>query len=352
MPQKIGVITTGGTIGSILSGDAMAVDPAGDIVRREISALCDAHGFEVTVQAAFNKNSEDLTPSDWGVLCGAVQSMLDDGISRIVITHGTDTLAHSATAVSLAFQDQDARICLTGSFHALEADNSDGPLNLLAAFQTVADDKIPCGVYVAFRRDSANDVAHIYAASDLKPMAFDGLAFDSVCGRRCATYAAGDGLTVTSGKGQMLRLPSVSAQDLNQDALAVAARQVLYVEHYPGLAFDRVDHTRLSVLLVGLYHSGTGHALSGQGSLLSFMEHIDPKPEVLAATFPSKAIDVPYESTATLIKSGVNVIKDLPVHVIYVFVVVHLACGRTAQDVVQLLQPWLMSQKDTSPPST
>lgn len=320
----------------------MAVDPAGDIVRREVMALCEAHGFDVTVAAAFNKNSEDLTPEDWAVLVAAVQKMLDDGITRIVVTHGTDTLAYSAAALGLVFQDAVARICLTGSFHALEAENSDGPLNLLAAFQSVADDALPTGVRVAFRRDSANDIAHIFAAYDLKPMAFDGVAFEGIAGRTLAIYKAGEGLTVTSPVTQ-LKLASVPSEALTPEVLAVAARQVFYVDHYPGLSFDRIDHTRLSLLLVGLYHSGTGNALSGQGSLLSFMEHVEPRPEVLAATFPSTAIDVPYESTTTLIKAGVNVIKDVPPHVIYVFAVLQLACGTSPSEVVTLLKPWLMS---------
>lgn len=344
MSQKIGVITTGGTIGSILAGDAMAVDPAGEIVRREVLALCEAHGFEVTIAAAFNKNSEDLTPVDWALLITAVQTMLDDGITRIVVTHGTDTLSYSAAALGLVFQEAPARICLTGSFHGLEADNSDGPLNLLAAFHAVADDALPTGVRVAFRRDCTNKTAHIYAAVDLKPMAFDGLAFDSVSGRKLATYAAGDGLTVSTD-GAPPALPTVSGSGLKREVLAVAARQVLYVESYPGLAFDRLDHTRLSFLLVGLFHSGTGHALTGQGSLLTFMEHTSDKPHVLAATFPSNEIDVPYESTATLIKAGVNVIKDVPAHVIYVFAVLQLARGKAPEEIVSLLQPWLMPER-------
>ena len=340
MSQKIGVITTGGTIGSILSGRSVSVDPAGDIVRQEIVALCEARGFDVTVTPAFNRNSEDVTPVDWGLVVNTIRTMIEEGITRIVITHGTDTLAYTAAAVGLIFQGQPVRICLTGSFHSLETKDSDGPLNLLAAFEAVAGESLEPGVYVAFRKDDTNQDAHIFAALDLKPMGFDGVAFDSVENRKLATFSRGNGLQAIACTSPPV--PSVDGNALDSDALSVAARQILYVAHYPGLSFDRLDHTRLSVLLVGLYHSGTGHSLSGQGSLATFMAHPDHEMPVLAATFPSAHIDVPYESTVKLMDAGVRVVKDLSAHVVYVFAVLELASGTSPKDIVAKLKPWLL----------
>lgn len=353
MSHKIGVITTGGTIGSVLAVDAMAVDPSGAVVQREIQSLCERHGFNVEVRAALNKNSEDLTPSDWGLVIAAVRSMLDDGISRIVVTHGTDTLAYTAAALGLVFQDLSARICLTGSFHALGHENSDAPLNLLAAFHTVADGALSTGVYVAFRGSSANDIAHIYSALDLKPMSFDSVAFESVSGRKLGTFIPNEGIKINECRQTKMRqtpsaFPTLQFDDIEQETLAIASRQVLCVESFPGLAFDRLDHTRLSILLVGLYHSGTGYARKGQGSLLSFMEQLDQKPEVLAGTFPSAHIDVPYSSTVALIAAGVNIIKDLPLHVIYVYAVLQLASGMAAGEVVASLEPWMVHLSDST----
>jgi L-asparaginase/Glu-tRNA(Gln) amidotransferase subunit D len=42
-----------------------------------------------------------------------VRQKLDEGVKRIVITHGTDTLAYTAAACGLLFGNSDARICLT-----------------------------------------------------------------------------------------------------------------------------------------------------------------------------------------------------------------------------------------------
>lgn len=344
MSQKIGVITTGGTIGSILAGDAMAVDPGGDIVRQQVNALCERHGFGVVVRPAFNKNSEDLTPVDWGVLIAAVHDLIADGITRIVITHGTDTLAYSAAALGLVFQNQDVRICLTGSFHALEDKNSDGPMNLLAAFHAVTHDALSEPVCVAFRQDDRNQAAHVFRALEILPMGFDDVAFESVRNAPLATVSNNGDVEILSA-GEPMRTPTVTAEKFADEALSVAARHILYLDYYPGLSLDRIDHTRLRVLLLGLYHSGTGHALTGQGSLLSMIQHKQDDLIVLGATFPARHISVPYESTAKLIGAGVGIVKDLPVHVLYVFLVLELAGGVAMADILDKLAPWTMTRQ-------
>lgn len=343
MAEKIGVITTGGTIGSILSGDAMAVDPAGDIVRRDVDAICKAHGLDVTINAAFNKNSEDIGAADWGQLIAAVSRMIDAGLTRIVVTHGTDTLAYTAAALALVFQDHNVRICLTGSFHAPEAEASDGPLNLRAALSAVATDQLPTGIYVAFRADATNRSANIYDAATVMPMAFDAIAFSSVDNRCVAAFEQQSGLALRQQTADF-DLPKVPAADFSAEALAVAARQIFQVGYYPGLCFDRIDHTRLSLLIVGLYHSGTGAAVAEQGSLLALMQQKHPELEVIAATFPSQHIDVPYLSTLGLVDAGVHVLKALPVHLVYVYAVLALASGASVGDIIAALSPWQLER--------
>lgn len=343
MSNTLGVITTGGTIGSILTGDAMAVEVDGQLVRRAIDDICQRQGLSITVEAAFNKSSEDLTPADWGVLIQSVETMLAKGITRIVITHGTDTLAYSAAALALMFDQKDVRICLTGSCHPLTAPDSDGPLNLMAAFATVASDVIPSGVYVAFRDDASNDSAIVLSAADVKPMAFDDDAFSSVFGKCVTVYTPDDGLdeaAVTLGEKTPLPDLPDGVSKLDEKALTVAAAAVLYLESYPGLSFRNIDMSRLKILLLGLYHSGTGHSLPGEGSLLQAMTHKNHKLPVLAATFGAKD-SAPYESTVKLMTAGVKVVEDLPVHVVHVFVVLALAAGAVPDDIAKRLAKWV-----------
>ena len=66
----------------------------------------------------------------------------------IVITHGTDTMAYSASALSFMLQGLNIPVVFTGSQLPLNHPLSDAPTNLREAF-TVATHAAP-GVYVAF----------------------------------------------------------------------------------------------------------------------------------------------------------------------------------------------------------
>lgn len=343
MTQRIAIITTGGTIGSAAKDGTMAVDPTGDGIHRELTALQTRLDCHFHIYPAFNINSEDLTPSDWATLFAAVDKAAEDGFDRIVITHGTDTLVYSAAALALVYRGAGLRICLTGSFIALGEDNSDGPLNLLAALQGVRADTLESGVYVAFRRDGTNTSAQIYDALDVRAMGADDLAFASRQGR-CVAQVSSDGDMKRGGLLPARTVPSLAESESRwtPDSLRVAARQMLFLRCYPGLALDRIDHTRLSLLVLELYHSGTARAQKGQGSLRSLMDGKQLSAPVIAATFPSELVPVPYESTATLLQAGVHVVKDLPPHVVYVYALLQLASGLSGEAIVAALKPWLL----------
>lgn len=321
----------------------MAVDPGGEIVQREIEALSAHYKFDVEVRSAFNKNSEDLTPADWGRLIEVVQDMKLQGFDRFVITHGTDTLAYSAAALGLVFHQQGVRICLTGSFHALEVKGSDGPLNLLAAFHTVANDTLPEDVYVAFRKDASNTQALIHHALSIKPMGFDDGAFASVAARHVAEISRAGEMTL-SEETPAIAGPAISDAARAPEALMRAADDILCVNHYPGVPWQRLAATGVQLMLIGLYHSGTGHALEAEsGSLRAFLQEKPANMQIIGATFPSDEIPIPYESTAKLSASGLDIVKDLPLHLVYVFAVLELASGRSMDDIMHKLAPWLMA---------
>lgn len=346
MTQQIAIITTGGTIGSVAKGGTMAVDPAGARVHQEIEALQSTLGCALTFYSAFNKNSEDLAPEDWALLFAAVDQARQDGFEHIVITHGTDTLSYTAAALGLIYGAEPVRVCLTGSFVALGAANSDGRLNLTAAIQTVLSDDLPTGIYVAFRRDASNNVARIFNALDVRAMAFDALAFASFHDR-VVGHVSKDGERTSAEPNGQSSYPSVSAPKVgwSQESLRIASRQILFLRCYPGLSFDRIDHTRLSLLVLDLYHSGTANADVGQGSLRTLLETAHVAPPVIAATYPAQLVPVPYDSTATLASAGLHVVHEVPAHIIYVYAVLQLAAGLSAAEIIESLKPWLLAQK-------
>jgi L-asparaginase len=92
-------------------------------------------------------DSTNIQPEEWLQMAQRVHAAQDD-FDGVVISHGTDTMAYSAAALSYMLRNLHKPVIFTGSQRTLTAEDSDGPGNLLDAFR-VAETGLP-GVYVVF----------------------------------------------------------------------------------------------------------------------------------------------------------------------------------------------------------
>jgi L-asparaginase len=97
---------------------------------------------EVFVQTLMMIDSLDMTDADRALI---VESCRQAPESRIVITHGTDTMTDTAAALAPAVTDK--TIVLTGAMVPYAFGSSDGLFNLGSALSFVQ--VLPEGVYVA-----------------------------------------------------------------------------------------------------------------------------------------------------------------------------------------------------------
>jgi L-asparaginase len=97
---------------------------------------------EVTIRTVMMIDSLDMTDADRGVI---VQNCTSCAEERIVITHGTDTMADTAAAIAAAVQNK--TVVLTGAMIPYAFGSSDGLFNLGSALSFVQ--VLPHGVYVA-----------------------------------------------------------------------------------------------------------------------------------------------------------------------------------------------------------
>jgi L-asparaginase len=105
------VFTTGGTIDKVYF-DALSAYQIGDPAAANVFAAMRVEvPFEIT--PLMRKDSLELTDADRQVICNAV---LQAAEKKILITHGTDTMEHTARALQQALGAQpDKRVVLTGS---------------------------------------------------------------------------------------------------------------------------------------------------------------------------------------------------------------------------------------------
>lgn len=130
---KIKLFGTGGTIASRLDYRTGAVIPAftpGELYGAvpELAQICN-----LTTEKLFAVFSENMGPEQYKKLAIAIGKEIENGIDGIVIGHGTDTLSHTAAALTFMVQDPPVPIILVGSQRSSDRPSSDAALNLIHA---------------------------------------------------------------------------------------------------------------------------------------------------------------------------------------------------------------------------
>ena len=148
MDQKkhILLLTTGGTIASVPGGDGLQPTSAG-VFEREMEQL--RTYYDITVRELICLDSSNIRPTEWQLIA---QGIFDnrEGFDGIVVSHGTDTMAYTASAVTFMLPNIDLPVVFTGSQLPLADVLSDGPDNLRTAFAMAAAG-YP-GIFLAFDR--------------------------------------------------------------------------------------------------------------------------------------------------------------------------------------------------------
>lgn len=144
--KNILMIATGGTIASKNTGEGLhPVLTSTELLSYvpEIATRCN-----VTEVQPFNLDSTDVSPAHWLEIAKLIEENYDryDGF---VVTHGTDTMAYTAAALSYLIQDSPKPVVLTGSQKSVYLRDTDARGNLRDAFFYCADDHA-CGVHIVF----------------------------------------------------------------------------------------------------------------------------------------------------------------------------------------------------------
>ena len=87
-------------------------------------------------------DSSNTTYKEWNMMGEAIASRYDD-YDGFVILHGTDTMAYTASALSLMLESLGKPVILTGSQIPLCQLRSDGKDNLITSLLIAADGVVP-----------------------------------------------------------------------------------------------------------------------------------------------------------------------------------------------------------------
>ena len=136
---RVSILSTGGTIASRVDYRTGAVRPAisAEDLYSIVPELSDIAVIETEV--IFSLFSEDLTPKHWTRIAETVAKRIGEGVDGVVITHGTDTMAYTAAALSFALQDLPVPVVLVGAQRSEDRPSSDAALNLIGAVSAAAE---------------------------------------------------------------------------------------------------------------------------------------------------------------------------------------------------------------------
>ena len=144
--KHILLLTTGGTIASHPGREGLEPYRSG-IMTRQIEQL--RSYYDITVEDVMCLDSSNIRPEEWQVLARHIFEKRQ-GFDGIVVSHGTDTMAYTASAVTFMLPGIDLPVVFTGSQLPLTDVLSDGPDNLRTAFAMAASGQP--GVFLAFDR--------------------------------------------------------------------------------------------------------------------------------------------------------------------------------------------------------
>lgn len=260
MKKKILLLTTGGTIASAPteSGEGLAPAITGSGIHGMIGGIIS--NYDVTVRDILSLDSSNIQPEEWKIIARSIAAAITSGekYDGIVVTHGTDTMAYTASSLSFMLRNPPIPIVLTGSQLPIAHPLTDAMENLRTAFAMAATGTK--GVFVAFNRK----VILGTRAVKVRTTGFD--AFESVN----APYAA-----VVDGAGLRINydvIPEVSGEFELDDHIN---SNVFLLKLTPGLdpqIFDMLGRMNYRGIVIEAFGIGGLHFI--RRDLVSQLQHM------------------------------------------------------------------------------
>ena len=143
--KRILMLGTGGTIASEMTKDGLVPELTSKQLLAsvpEISEICN-----VDCRQLFSLDSTNIRPEHWLIIAEAIKENYDN-YDGFVISHGTDTMAYTAAALSYLVRDSKKPIVLTGAQKPISFDSTDSKINLRDSFICACSDMH--GVQIVF----------------------------------------------------------------------------------------------------------------------------------------------------------------------------------------------------------
>ncbi len=293
----VSILSTGGTIASRVDYRTGAVSSqfTPDDIMDAIPELTDIANFRGEVLSMIF--SEDMDAAIWQDLARAVHRHIREGAQGVIVTHGTDTMQHTAAALAFMVQSP-VPVVLVGSQRSSDRPSSDNAMNAICA-ATVAVSDI-AGVSVVMHGSTSDDFCYVHRGTKVRKLHTSArTAFQSVNVPPIAR--------VDYGTRKITVLSAYTRRGEKELALRDAMEpKCALVKFYPGMPSDIIDFY-VGRGYRGLVLEGTGLGHVNRQWLPAVKKAIDAGTTIVMTSqcINGRVCDRVYSTGIDLINAGV-----------------------------------------------
>lgn len=305
--KDIGLIFTGGTIGSLAIGDGISTNDRANylLLRKYGKNLSRFNVISPISILSENANIDDVIKMS--KIINKKQCEIETGLKGIIMTHGSDTLANTSAYLSFLLPKLKVPVVLVASNYVLTDPNSNGVDNFEAAVELI-DKGVQPNIYVAYKNPE-DEFTSIHLGTRMQePMPFSD-SFYSKKGYRFATY-----------KNGKFKFENVNVnKDLSKIDIfkfsGTPFKKLLYIKPYNGLDYNVYKGANFDYVLHDLYHSGTANTSNYKDdtyetNFLNFVNYCNEINKPIYSCNINKK-DVNYNSTNQMKGKGILFLYDM-----------------------------------------
>jgi L-asparaginase len=319
--KNILFVSTGGTIGSTVQAGSIDTSSGAQLKLLQLFQQHDSHNdIHFHCVQPLQLLSENIAPCVWQSLINALEVETLENYDGIIVTHGTDTLAYTACALSFYFHALKIPLLLVSSDYPLDNERANGLDNFQCAVEFVRQNPI-AGVFVPYRYRRARKVMVIHQGARLTCSLQLSSDFYSVQNQPFMTFDAPYKRFHALENNRFAPMPPlIKTQPPPVNLQARFNGRIVMIKPYPNLDYRTINLQHTDAVLHDLYHSGTACTTTQWGeqhSLIAFIRRCQAEniPVYLA---PALYSENAYQSTRELIDNGAMMLWNLSIEAAYI----------------------------------
>ena len=328
MPQNnILLILTGGTICSFEQENG---ERASDTHKAEtliVQNYRKSYGDGVSFDAHFPLNilSENMTVAHWNRLLDEFRTCDFSAYDGIIVLHGTDTLAYTASLLSLLLAGIPCPLFLVSAQLPLTHKQTNGNENFRAAVELITTGNLR-GVYAVYR--NSDGVTYLHRGAHL---------------RQCANHSD-DFFSADMTPISTVISESTMAKEPLLFRVGKLLPSVLRIEPYVGLDYRHFTLDNVAAVLHGTYHSSTACVAPDEStSLLWFLRQAEQR-HIPVFLSPCNEKAYAYETTGEALRNGAIALSRMTPEMTYAKLLVGLSLGFSEEELKKFLKTELCGE--------